>query len=229
MLIDMHVHTTVSPCSRLTLEDILTHSRRRGLDGVCITDHGSMAAARILREGRQPDGLYVFFGLEYATPEGDFLIIGPFDELAPHLSARRLLDRVAAAGGVAIAAHPFRGGRPVREDLIREGRCRIVESLNGRNKAVENRAVDGWRRRYDFTECAGSDAHCLAELGRVRTRFGQRVETRGQLVRALQRGVCAPETPDAILAPAAAGDPPARINILQAGKSAPQPMSLSEK
>jgi predicted metal-dependent phosphoesterase TrpH len=193
MLIDMHVHTTVSVCSRLTLEDILTHSRRRGLDGVCITDHESMAAARSLREGRQADGLFVFFGLEYATPEGDFLIIGPFDELAPRLSARRLLDRVAAAGGVAIAAHPFRGGRPFSEDLIREGRCRIVESFNGRNRAFENRAVDGWRWRYEFAECAGSDAHCLAELGRVRTRFRQRVETRGQLVRALQSGGYAPE------------------------------------
>ena len=129
-----------------------------------------------------------------------------FDELAPHLGARRLLGRVAAAGGVAIAAHPFRRSRPVREDLIREGCCRIVESLNGRNRAGENRAVDGWRRRYDFTECAGSDAHCLAELGHVRTRFGQRVETRGQLVRALQRGVCAPEPTNFIPAPAGIGN-----------------------
>lgn len=206
MLIDMHVHTTVSACSRLTLEDILTHSRRRGLDGVCITDHESLAAARTLQEGRQPDGLYVFFGLEYATPEGDFLVFGPFEELPRHLGARRLLDQVAAADGVAIAAHPFRRSRPVREDLIREGRCRIVESLNGRNRTAENRAVDGWRRRYDFTECAGSDAHCLAELGHVRTRFGQRVETRGQLVRALQRGVCAPEPTNFIPAPAGIGN-----------------------
>lgn len=209
MLIDMHVHTTESTCSRLSLDEILTHSRRRGLEGVCITDHGSMAAARTLREGRQPDGLYVFFGLEYATPEGDFLVFGPFAGLPRHLGARRLLDRVAAAGGVAIAAHPFRRGRPVREDLIREGCCRIVESLNGRNREAENRAVDGWRRRYDFTECAGSDAHCLAELGRVRTRFRERVETRAQLLRALQCGGYAPEPAGGILVPAATGHPPA--------------------
>lgn len=205
MLIDMHVHTTVSPCSRLTLEDVLAHSRRRGLDGVCITDHGSLAAARSITEGRQPDGLYVFFGLEYATPEGDFLVFGPFEELPRHLGARRLLDQVAIAGGVAIAAHPFRPGRPVREDLIRDGHCRIVESVNGRNRSADNRAVDGWRRRYDFTECAGSDAHCLAELGRVRTRFDQRVETRGQLVRALQMGVCSPEPADGIPIPTTTG------------------------
>jgi predicted metal-dependent phosphoesterase TrpH len=205
MLIDMHVHTTMSACSRLTLAEVLAHSRRRGLDGVCITDHGSMAAAHSLREGRQPDGLHVFFGLEYATPEGDFLVFGPFEELSRHLSARRLLDQVAAAGGVAIAAHPFRRSRPVREYLVREGRCRIVESVNGRNRSAENKAVDGWRRRFDFTECAGSDAHCLAELGRVRTRFQERVETRAQLVRALQRGVYAPEPVGGELAGAALG------------------------
>ncbi len=148
MLIDMHVHTTVSACSRLTLAEVLANSRRRGLDGVCITDHDSMAAARCLREGRQPDGLYVFFGLEYATPDGDFLVFGPFEELARRLSARRLLDEVAAAGGVSIAAHPFRHNRPVGEYLVREGCCRVVESVNGRNRAPENQAVEGWRRQY---------------------------------------------------------------------------------
>lgn len=35
------------------------------------------------------------------------------------------------------------------------------------------------------TVFACSDAHSLAELGRVRTRFQERVETREQLVRAL--------------------------------------------
>jgi len=55
------------------------------------------------------------------------------------------------------------------------------------------------------TVSAGSDAHSLAELGRVRTRFQERVETREQLVRALQRGACAPEPASVDLARAALG------------------------
>ena len=193
MLIDMHVHTTLSACSRLRLADVLSHSRDRGLDGVCITDHDTMAVGRYLQEGLQPNGLLVFFGLEYATPEGDFLLFGPFETIPRHPSARRMLDPVAPAGGVAIAAHPFRRNRPVREYLIREGRCRIVESVNGRNQAAENHAVERWRRQYAFGECAGSDAHTLAELGRVRTRFHRPVTTRTELVSALLNGLCAPE------------------------------------
>jgi hypothetical protein len=55
------------------------------------------------------------------------------------------------------------------------------------------------------TVFACSDAHSLAELGRVRTRFQERVETREQLVRALQRGACAPEPAGGDLARAALG------------------------
>jgi predicted metal-dependent phosphoesterase TrpH len=187
------VHTTLSACSQLALADVLAHSRHRGLDGVCITDHDTMAVGRYLQEGRQPDGLLVFFGLEYTTPEGDFLLFGPFENLSRHLSARRLLDHVAAAGGVAIAAHPFRRNRPVKECLVREGCCRIVESVNGRNRAAENRAVDRWRRQYAFGVCAGSDAHSLVELGRVKTRFKEPVATRAELVAALKNGLCVPE------------------------------------
>ena len=55
----MHIHSSLSPCSRLTMEEILTESGSKGLDGVCITDHNSMEVRRYLEEGLQKDGLCV--------------------------------------------------------------------------------------------------------------------------------------------------------------------------
>lgn len=138
MKIDMHIHSTISPCSRLTLDEIINHSLLRGLDGVCITDHNTMEVQNIVNEGMQANGLCVIFGVEYTTSDGDFLLFGPFDNILPGLSAKEVLRWIDTIGGVAIAAHPFRHNRPTQEYLIADGMCKIVESCNGRNNDIEN-------------------------------------------------------------------------------------------
>ena len=192
MLFDTHVHTNISPCSDLYIADVLKQARARGLDGVCITDHQTMEIRRHLREGLQDNGLCVIFGIEYATDHGDFLLFGPFENIPLDLSAIELLNQVGQAGG-AIAAHPFRSDRPVSEYLVREGYCRIVESVNGRNTHVENLQVEKWRKELSLTCCGGSDAHSLDELGTVGTRFSTPVRSRNDLIFAFKNGLCHPE------------------------------------
>lgn len=193
MRFDLHVHTAISWCSNLQIEDILGHAKARGLDGVCITDHHSMEVRRYVKEGLQQDGLCVIFGMEYSTSGGDFLLFGPFEDIPHDLPPSQLLRFVEQSGGVAVAAHPFRSGRLVREDFISEGLCHIVESINGRNAQWENESVASWRCRFGLSECGGSDAHCLNELGKVVTRFEAPVRSREDLIRALGNGLCRPE------------------------------------
>jgi predicted metal-dependent phosphoesterase TrpH len=190
MRFDLHVHTCISPCSVLEPEDILRHARTRGLDGVCITDHDTMAIVSHLAEGVQADGLVVVFGMEYATLDGDFLLFGPFEDLEPGLPATELLLLVEAMSGVAVAAHPFRLNRMVSEFVLNQRLCSHIEAINGRNSEIENLQVDRWRRRYSFHECGGSDAHSLDELGRVVTSFDTPVRSRSELIHALRRGLC---------------------------------------
>jgi predicted metal-dependent phosphoesterase TrpH len=203
MLFDIHVHSALSPCSRMDIGDILTRSRACGLDGVCITDHQSMAVRHVLKEGVQANGLCVIFGMEYSTAQGDFLLFGPFESLPCYLEASELLQSVQRCGGVAIAAHPFRANRPADEELIRHGLCQVIESVNGRNSPQENLAVDCWRQRYGLTECGGSDAHTTEELGTMSTRFFVPIRSRGELIHALQHRLCQPviNTPSAKMMP----------------------------
>lgn len=192
MKFDLHVHTTISSCSQLTLEQIVNSAADRGLDGVCITDHDSMAASAYLTEGVQENGVCVIFGMEYATKEGDFLLFGSFEDLATGLSAAELLEHVEASGGVAVAAHPCRPGRATNENLIAEGQCRIVEGLNGRNEKGHNEKVSAWESRYGVRQVGGSDAHTLEELGRMATRFEQPIQSRADLIHALKCGRYSP-------------------------------------
>ena len=201
MRIDLHVHTAFSACSRLDPVALVEAAAAAGLDGVCVTDHDAMDIRHQLREGVQPNGLTLFFGMEYATPQGDFLLFGPFEQLAPGLDGAGLLEEVARKGGAVVAAHPFRQWRPLCPEIAGSGRRLLVERYNGRNRPEENEAAAALIERHGLRGCAGSDAHCVEELGRCWTRFAARVTTRAQLVDALNNGAYTPEwkTPRATL------------------------------
>ena len=188
MRFDLHVHTTLSPCSQLRLDKILSQAQERGLDGVCITDHHTMDIRHYVSEGVLGNGLRVIFGMEYATSNGDFLIFGPFEDLPPGLPAKLLLAHVERSGGVAIAAHPFRSQRPVDENLISSEMCKIVEGVNGRNTQYENSRVLDWQKKYSVDQVGGSDAHFLNELGRVHTHFTTPIHSRADFICALKQG-----------------------------------------
>jgi hypothetical protein len=50
MKVDMHVHTCYSKDATLSLETIIESCRLRGLDGVAIADHNTIAGALALQE-----------------------------------------------------------------------------------------------------------------------------------------------------------------------------------
>jgi predicted metal-dependent phosphoesterase TrpH len=188
MKFDLHVHTTLSSCSQLTLDDILRHAKAKGLDGVCITDHQTMAADMKVQEGIQKDGLCIIIGMEYTTPDGDFLIFGPLNNLDDNMGAKELLRMVDRSGGVAVAAHPFREGRNTTREIIAQQYCRIIEGKNGRDNGIGQERAADWQAEYNVHLVGGSDAHSLEELGRIGTTFENPVRNKKEFIDALKSG-----------------------------------------
>jgi len=188
MLIDMHVHSDVSRCSVLSVADILDNARKVGLDGVCITDHDTTAVLSQIDEGFQSDGLLVLVGMEYTTPQGDFLVHGPVESLKPGMPAPLLMATVRELGGAVVAAHPFRSWRPTDVSVITPFACTAVEVENGRNNSFENTQACAFARKQTMSGVAGSDAHRLEELGQRPTRFTTSISSREELVAALNDG-----------------------------------------
>lgn len=189
MFLDLHVHTEISPCSKLSINDLINNARACGLDGLCITDHDCMDIRFELKEGKQKSGLLVIFGLEYTTFQGDFLLFGPFEHLQPGLEAKELLDLVHRLNGAAIAAHPFRQNRGVTEEILSLSNYSALEQINGRNNSRENQQAINWLQQNPRPATGGSDAHSLAELGRVKTFFPfNSISSRTEFVQALRNG-----------------------------------------
>lgn len=187
MLIDLHVHSSVSRCSALAPAEIIELGMELGLNGVCITDHDTVDILSQIKEGFQPNGFLVLVGMEYTTPQGDFLIHGPVESLRMGMDARELLLEVERIGGAVIPAHPYRGWRPCEVGLLDSLPCTAIEVLNGRNNEHENALAGTLARKLQLPAVAGSDAHKVTELGRFPTQFEVQINNRMDLVNALKK------------------------------------------
>jgi predicted metal-dependent phosphoesterase TrpH len=169
---DLHTHTSFSD-GRPAPREVVQRADELGLAAVAITDHDRIDGARIAAE-YATSRCAVIVGEEISSAEGH--ILGLFLETAvpPGLSAAATIERIHEQAGIAIAAHPFStlgGAQGVRE----RGRTlgwNAIEVENGYPlTGSANRRAREENPRWCSSETGGSDAHILAAVGRVATRF----------------------------------------------------------
>lgn len=221
-LYETHCHSSdCSRCGRSTARELVRAYHGAGFAGIVLTDHflsGNTAVDRSLPwdvkmrqyydayldacDEAAPLDFDVIFGFEHHYGNGmevlvygidlDFLLANPdLTELPPEA----FVERVHAAGGVVIHAHPFR-----RRDYINseaEPRFDIVDGIEVYNAG--NRPTDGNRQALARSrECpglvtCGSDLHNVnsSKLGQAGLVFSHRVKTGSAFVDALRAGACA--------------------------------------
>ncbi len=188
----MHIHTHFSHCSIIKIPQLLQRAQKVGIDGICITDHNTIASKSVFEKIADNSGICVIIGIEYTTSNGDFLVYGPVDYIPEKMDAKNLFKWVQKEGGVTIAAHPFRKDRPVDPDVLHLSK--IIESVNGRNNPAENALCKNWLQKHGegMKEIGGSDAHTLEEVGQVVTVFKKNIYNMDDLVRELLYGNYSP-------------------------------------
>ncbi len=167
---DLHLHSRYSPDGTLDVKDIIRIARKRGLDGIAVTDHdtirGGQEAVKL-----KPEGIDVICGCEVSTDRGD--VIGLF--LTEEIRARDHLEAIKeihAQGGVAIVPHPFDSIRGSAFWLTDRDACLIdaVEVINARCVfRRSNASADKYADLYSIAKTGGSDAHFGAEIGNAGT------------------------------------------------------------
>jgi predicted metal-dependent phosphoesterase TrpH len=162
MKYDLHIHSVYSKDSFLRPETILKVAKKKGLDGIAITDHNTIKGAVAARKiNRDPD-FTVITGAEIKTEFGD--VVGIF--LQEEIRSRLFIEVVEALkrqGGYAILAHPYRQ-YPDPDALI--NKVDLVEAFNSRSKKAHNNQSYDLALKNHKPITAGSDAHLSFEIGR---------------------------------------------------------------
>jgi len=100
--IDLHVHTWHSD-STGSVKAVLEVARRKGLDGIAITDHDTLRGAYEALEGR--GRLIVIPGEEVKTAQGEILALGVKRLIPKNLSINEAIWRTHTQGGLVVIPH----------------------------------------------------------------------------------------------------------------------------
>lgn len=193
--IDFHGHTTFSD-GTLTPEEVIRVAKRKGLDGVAITDHNTIEGAVLALENNDDEDFIVIIGSEISTNRGH--ILGLF--LTKEVKQRSFFDvieEIHAQGGIAVAAHPYkaplfyplRGKRRLVELNEKEiGLLDGLESLDGRAKSKSNLKAEVIATFFKKVKLAGSDYHFGFEIGSVYTEVETESKSLDFLKKSLSEG-----------------------------------------
>ena len=194
MFIDMHMHEkTFSNDSFLSLEEIVCEAKKKGLDGICITDHDSMGLRDTASEYTKRTGFPVFTGIEFYSLQGDILAFGIDEYPKERINAQDFIDMVNAHGGITISAHPFRNNRRGLEEHLDAIRgITAIEVLNGSTLPDATAKAEEYSKKLGLPATGASDCHVTEKVGVYATYFPDDIKSTDDLCRAVRAGRCKP-------------------------------------
>lgn len=203
MLIDLHAHTWPrSHDSVLNPDDLVVRAKQAGLDAIAFTEHDTVWDAQSIKALCEKHNFLVLAGVEISTDDGHMLVFGVDKYVFGMHRSDQLARYVRAAGGVMVAAHPYRRQMPwyVRNEeeyeqaLQRAAQnpayafCCALEELNGRGSEKENAFSRRLADRMGMPGTAGTDSHAIQDIGRCATYFEREIHDERDLIRELAAG-----------------------------------------
>ncbi len=160
---DLHCHTSQGSADAPgRLKSIVRMAKRRGLDGIAVTDHN-----KVYKGPMHMEGVDIIPGVEVTVDEGQHLL-GYFveGEVERGRSFKETVSDIHRKGGYAVWAHPLR-----KRDLFEQKGEEIlslidgIESGNAMTDEMDRRKLSYVGERYGLLQTAGSDAHTEGQIG----------------------------------------------------------------
>ena len=170
MLFELHSHSWYSKGNILGEEntaspvEMVKEARRRGLDGIAVTDHNSFKSWDSIKKLRFDDFI-VIPGEEVSTLQGHLIALGITEEIKPNQDIFETIDEVHHQGGITIAPHPF--------DLAKKGlrefakHTDAIEIFNAMSlDKFANLRAERFAKKFDKPMIVGTDAHLKEWVGK---------------------------------------------------------------
>ena len=200
MKIDLHIHTApLSACSYIDPRELIQEARRLRLDGICLTEHQVVWNFAEVDELAKDAGIRIFRGNEFTTNQGDILVFGFYEDIKELLLIQDLREKVTAAGGYMIAAHPYRGFKTfgigqLQMTVEQASKRKVLEFVdaveigNGKLSPEENEMARKVAEKLGLPGTGGSDAHRIDEIATWITVFENDIKDENELVHELHAG-----------------------------------------
>ena len=166
MKIDFHTHTFFSPDSSSPPEEMIEAAKKKGIQGLAITDHNEIRGALRAIEYAKEKPFLIIPGIEVKTKEGDMLGLNVKKNIPKGLSAKETIKKIKEAGGIAILPHPFGLFQSFQGNLA--GLIKEIDGIEVFNASIfgpGNKKALAFAQKHNLAFTAGSDAHSPESLG----------------------------------------------------------------
>ncbi len=170
---DLHCHTHYSPCSSIRPIDLLKMAKKKGLDGMAVTDHNTLKGSDIVKKLNKDRDFEVISGSEIRTDCGDMIAIYIEEKVNSRL-VLEVLDEIRSQDGIAIVPHPFRFGPWLKFRYPLEkikDQIDAIETMNARNFSFSNKLAQKEAEKLEIAQVGSSDCHIMLDIGRGYTIF----------------------------------------------------------
>ncbi|MCL2890752.1 MAG: PHP domain-containing protein [Methanomassiliicoccaceae archaeon] len=183
MRADLHIHSTFSKDGLSTVEEIIESARAKGLRCIAISDHNNFDAYDIASECRD---IIVVPAEEVSSSEGHILAYGISEYIERGKGVLETIDMIHDAGGIAVAAHPYRWWSGLGEKNVVE-EFDAVETFNARSTKGSNGKAFTLAAKMGKPMTAGSDAHSAQNVGDAYIEFSDDVTTWEDVIKEIVR------------------------------------------
>ncbi len=158
--LDLHIHSQYSEDGIGSPEEIIKNLKRRGLQGLSITDHntleGSLKAIKIA-----PKDFIVIPGVEISTLDGHLIALNIKEEVKRGLPIQETIDKVIDLGGIPIVPHLYRNMSGIKKEKLFEinGKISAIEVFNSCSTPQTNLKTAKIANRLNLGGTGGSDSH----------------------------------------------------------------------
>ena len=168
LIVDFHIHSAYSPDSPVEPRTVLKMAKKKGLNGVAVTDHDTIRGGlEALKVNSDPNFVVIVGSEVETTDKGD--IIGLF--LTKEIQSRdanEVIEEIKEQGGVAMWAHPYRQGKNLLPNVSVK-QIDIIETFNAKTLESQNMLARALAERYRKPVAGASDAHAVEEIGNAAT------------------------------------------------------------
>lgn len=164
--LDLHVHSQYSEDAIGSPKDIIKSLKKKGLQGMAITDHntvkGGLKAVKIA-----PKDFIVIPGIEISTADGHMLALNVEKNIARNLSIQETVEKILDQGGTPIVPHLFRNMSGIKKEKLKTIHQKIntIEVFNACSMPKTNLKIAKIAKELNLGGTGGSDSHDPAYAG----------------------------------------------------------------
>lgn len=158
--LDLHIHSQYSEDAIGSLKDIIKSLKKRGLQGMAITDHntveGGLKAVKIA-----PKDFIVIPGIEISTADGHMLALNVEKNIARNLSIQETVEKILEQDGTPIVPHLLRDMSGIKREKLKTIHQKInaIEVFNACSMPKTNLKIAKIAKEFNLGGTGGSDSH----------------------------------------------------------------------